>query len=193
VPANRILVPTILSLRPLSSTTGNGQARGAGRTLVIEARSDIRKPDVTKPAPGSTVEVKKSTTVQQPQTEVEKPPRKFEELNEKERQSALDCLCQRSSTANQSAAGVGYDLKPRDASPDCSKTSNGPCINQGFGCWRHFPAGSGECATKCYGKANVASVPEATLNLGKQECPVNEQKNRKLPQMLNICVFATDK
>jgi hypothetical protein len=144
----------------------------ARHTLIVEARPeekkpDVRKPDEKKPVPTQVVDNKKNIPAPTPQPEAKKAPRKFEEINEKDRQNVLDCLCQCSSTANQSVVGVAWDPKPRDASPDCSKASNGPCINQGFGCWRHFPVGTGECATKCYGKANVVSVPEATLNVGK--------------------------
>ena len=85
---------------------------------------------------------------------------------EKERQGVLDCLGRCNSSASSSVA-VGYNPKPSDASPSCAKASNGPCINQGFGCWRHFPDGGSECAKGCYKRYNTTAAPASALNLGK--------------------------
>ena len=41
----------------------------------------------------------------------------------------------------------------------CAKAANGPCINQGYGCWRHFPDGGSECAKKCYTRYNTTGAP----------------------------------
>ena len=95
------------------------------------------------------------------------PPKKYEQLTDKERQNVLDCLCQCNTTAAPGVVATYYDPKPSNSSPHCAKTSNGPCINQGFGCWRHFPVNTGDCSKKCYGRYNVESVPDAAVNLGK--------------------------
>jgi len=95
------------------------------------------------------------------------PPKKYEQLTDKEKQNVLDCLCQCNTTAVPGAVSTYYDPKPSNSSPHCAKTSNGPCINQGFGCWRHFPVNTGDCSKKCYGRYNVESVPDAAVNLGK--------------------------
>ena len=94
------------------------------------------------------------------------PPKDWGALTEKERQSVLDCLCRCNSSASSSVA-VGYNPKPSDASPSCAKLSNGPCINQGFGCWRHFPDGGSECAKGCYKRYNTTGAPASVLNAGK--------------------------
>jgi len=78
----------------------------------------------------------------------------------------LDCLCRCNSSASSSVA-VGYNPKPSNASPSCAKLSNGPCINQGFGCWRHFPDGGSECAKGCYKRYNTTGAPASALNVGK--------------------------
>ena len=94
------------------------------------------------------------------------PPKDWGALTEKERQGVLDCLCRCNSSASSSVA-VGYNPKPSDASPSCAKLSNGPCINQGFGCWRHFPDGGSECAKGCYKRYNTTGAPASVLNAGK--------------------------
>ena len=94
------------------------------------------------------------------------PPKAWEALTEKERQGVLDCLCRCNSSATSSVA-VGYDPKPSNASPSCAKAANGPCINQGFGCWRHFPDGGTDCAKGCYKRYNATGAPAGVLNAGK--------------------------
>jgi len=95
------------------------------------------------------------------------PPKKYEQLTDKEKQNVLNCLCQCNTTAVPGVVSTFYDPKPRDTSPHCAKPSNGPCVNQGFGCWRHFPINTGDCAKRCYDRYNVGSVPDAAVNLGK--------------------------
>lgn len=71
------------------------------------------------------------------------------------RQSVLDCICDCSSTANKSEVGVYYDPKPVEVSPNCAEPSNGPCVNRGYGCWRHKPTLGGACVEGCYKKNKV--------------------------------------
>ncbi|MCX5813815.1 MAG: hypothetical protein NT178_14900 [Proteobacteria bacterium] len=162
----------------------NGQARGAGSSFnfagsspgryevflelwMMEQSQQVRLAQTSRfvtvedasKKPGS--DTTKKPDVPKP------PPKKYEQLTDKERQNVLDCLCQCNSTAVPGAVSTYYDPKPSNSSPHCAKTSNGPCINQGFGCWRHFPINTGDCSKKCYGKYNVESVPDAAVNLGK--------------------------
>jgi hypothetical protein len=98
----------------------------------------------------------------------EKPPRPFDQLNDKEKENVLTCLCKCNSTANQSIVSVYWDPKPLNASPHCFDAGNGPCVNQGFGCWRHYPEGGSDCAKNCTKRAGVISVPDGELNKGKE-------------------------
>lgn len=84
--------------------------------------------------------------------------RQFSELSPQEQQNVLNCLCRCNSTATSSVS-VYYETKPVSASPHCNDTANGPCVNQGFGCWRHVPQNTGSCAERCYKSSNVQSVP----------------------------------
>lgn len=90
-------------------------------------------------------------------------PKQFNELTKDEQQKVLDCLCRCNSTATSSVA-VYYETKPISASPSCNDPSNGPCVNQGFGCWRHVPQNTGSCAERCYKSANILSVPDSYMN-----------------------------
>ena len=61
----------------------------------------------------------------------------------------------------------GTTRSPRTRRPSCAKAANGPCINQGFGCWRHFPDGGTDCAKGCYKRYNATGAPAGVLNAGK--------------------------
>lgn len=134
-------------------------------TVVVE-KEDAKtpaKPPEKKPASTQTQGGQKPPEKKDPPP----PPSKdWGALTEKERQNVLDCLCRCNSSATSSVA-VGYNPKPSDASPSCAKLSNGPCINQGFGCWRHFPDGGSECARGCYKRYNTTAAPASALNTGK--------------------------
>lgn len=91
--------------------------------------------------------------------------REFGELTAEEQQKVLNCLCRCNSTA-ASHLSVYYDPKPDNHSPSCSDPNNGPCINKGFGCWRHYPETTGECAERCYKSNNVKSVPNTYIKGG---------------------------
>lgn len=69
------------------------------------------------------------------------PPRRFNELATNEVAVLLDCLCSKSLGANPWVA-QGYNTEiPKDADPkahSCGSLKNGPCMAQGFGCWRSF-------------------------------------------------------
>lgn len=86
--------------------------------------------------------------------------RQFNELTQDEQKRVLDCICRCSSSAKSSVT-VYYDPKPVNTSPNCSEPSNGPCVNQGFGCWRHVPKSSGKCEDDCYKSANTQSLPDS--------------------------------
>jgi len=149
----------------------------ARHTVIVEddEKKPERKPDEKKP--GTTPPAPPTQAVKSDQQGQAKPLRKFEELNEKERQNLLDCLCKASSTANQSIVGVSYDPKPRDSSPHCAQASNGPCVNQGYGCWRHFPDGGGKGAQDCYQRAGMTgAAPTPILVAGKGAKDVVEQE-----------------
>ena len=137
----------------------------ARHTVIVEkeetgqpAKPPQKTPDPAKTQAGQKPPEKKDTPPP--------PPKAWEALTEQERQGVLDCLCRCNSTATSSVA-VGYNPKPSDASPSCAKLANGPCINQGFGCWRHFPDGGSECAKGCYKRYNTTGAPAGVLNAGK--------------------------
>ncbi|MCX8027993.1 MAG: hypothetical protein N3A62_09105 [Thermodesulfovibrionales bacterium] len=89
--------------------------------------------------------------------------RQFSELSPQEQKEVLNCLCRCNSTATSSVS-VYYDTKPDNHSPSCSDLKNGPCVNKGFGCWRHVPQNTGQCAERCYKSHNVHSVPSSYMN-----------------------------
>jgi len=137
----------------------------ARHTVVVEkeetktpAKPPEKKPGSTQTQTGQAQPAKKDPPPP--------PPKAWEALSDKERQGVLDCLCRCNSSASSSVA-VSYNPKPSDASPSCAKLANGPCINQGFGCWRHFPDGGSECARGCYKRYNTTGAPASALNLGK--------------------------
>lgn len=137
----------------------------ARHTVVVEKEETKSPAKPPEKKPGST----QTQTAQKPPEKKDPPPpppKAWEALTEKERQGVLDCLCRCNSSASSSVA-VGYNPKPSDASPSCAKLANGPCINQGFGCWRHFPDGGSECARGCYKRYNATGAPASALNAGK--------------------------
>lgn len=93
--------------------------------------------------------------------------RTFAQLPETDRQAVLDCICKCNSTANLSLVRVYYTTAPSDASPACSDTQQGPCVNQGNGCWRHFPPVNGNCMTQCAARYDLDTVPNEMLNAGR--------------------------
>ena len=142
----------------------------AGYTVVVEkeeAKTPVNPPVKPPEKKPDTPQVQSKQKPPEKKDPPPPPPKAWEALTEKERQNVLDCLCVCNSTANTSIVGVAYDPKPSNASPHCAKASNGPCINQGYGCWRHFPDGGSECAKKCYTRYNATGAPGTVLNVGK--------------------------
>ncbi|MBK7551108.1 MAG: hypothetical protein IPI61_05245 [Syntrophaceae bacterium] len=138
----------------------------ARHTVVVE--KEETKPPARPPEkkPQATTQTSSGQKPPEKKAPPPPPPKDWGALTEKERQGVLDCLCRCNSSASSSVA-VGYNPKPSNASPSCAKLSNGPCINQGFGCWRHFPDGGSECAKGCYKRYNTTGAPASALNVGK--------------------------
>lgn len=147
------------------------------RAVFVEAKPEDKKVVAAKP-PGQTTAKK---------TDTPKPVRSWSQLNDKERQGVLDCLCRCNSSATSSVA-VSYDPKPSDGSPHCANMANGPCINQGFGCWRHVPEGGGKCAQECYGKYSVTGAPDSMLKAGKDSASNDKKKAEEQTRQFNECV-----
>ena len=142
----------------------------AKHTVVVEkeeAKTPVKPPVKPPEKKPDTPQVQSKQKPPEKKDPPPPPPKAWEALTEKERQNVLDCLCVCNSTANTSIVGVAYDPKPSNASPHCAKAANGPCINQGYGCWRHFPDGGSECAKKCYTRYNTTGAPGTVLNVGK--------------------------
>jgi hypothetical protein len=147
------------------------------RAVFVEAKPEDKKVVAAKPSSQPTA--KKADTP--------KPVRNWSQLNDKERQGVLDCLCRCNSSATSSVA-VSYDPKPSDGSPHCANMANGPCINQGFGCWRHVPEGGSKCAQECYGKYSVTGAPDSVLNAGKENTSNDKKKTEDQARQFNECV-----
>ncbi|HEX7503943.1 MAG TPA: hypothetical protein VF336_01640, partial [Syntrophales bacterium] len=147
------------------------------RAVFVEAKPEDKKVVAAKPSSQPTA--KKADTP--------KPVRNWSQLNDKERQGVLDCLCRCNSSATSSVA-VSYDPKPSDGSPHCANMANGPCINQGFGCWRHVPEGGSKCAQECYGKYSVTGAPDSVLNAGKDNTSNDKKKTEDQARQFNECV-----
>jgi phenylpyruvate tautomerase PptA (4-oxalocrotonate tautomerase family) len=148
-------------------------------TVVVEAE---QQPQPKKPPEQPQSQEKKPATPSQPPQ-----PRRFEQLSDNEKQGVLNCLCRCNSTGT-SAVSISYNPKTSNASPNCAKSSNGPCINQGFGCWRHFPDGESKCAQGCYKSANVTGVPESVLKTGKDNGSADQKKAEAETKQYDDCV-----
>ncbi|SDE87681.1 hypothetical protein [Rhodospira trueperi] len=62
--------------------------------------------------------------------------------------SLMNCIC-RATSSGSSSVSKYYETKSVDYSPSCEDTSNGPCVNAGWGCWRHSPQITAEVITSC--------------------------------------------
>ena len=83
---------------------------------------------------------------------------------DKDHQSLMNCLC-RATSSGTSSVSKYYNTSPVDYSPSCKDTSNGPCVNAGWGCWRHSPEITAKVITSC----NVAyKVARALCLRGSQ-------------------------
>ena len=86
------------------------------------------------------------------------PPRRFNELATNEVDVLLDCLCSKSLGANPWVA-QGYNTTiPKDADPkkhSCGSLNNGPCMAQGFGCWRSFIRWNNPGISDCLASFNL--------------------------------------
>lgn len=84
--------------------------------------------------------------------------RRFGNLEKNEVSELLDCLCSASLGANPWVA-QGYNLTiPPDADPkkhSCGSLANGPCMAQGFGCWRSFIDLTSDRARECFEAFNI--------------------------------------
>ena len=147
------------------------------RAVFVEAKPEDKKVVAAKPPNQATVK----------KTDTPKPVRSWAQLNEKERQGVLDCLCKCNSSATSSVA-VSYNPKASDASPHCAKMSNGPCINQGYGCWRHVPDGGSKCAQECYGKYSVTGAPDNMLKAEQDGGAKKTTNVEEQTRQFNECV-----
>ncbi|HAL92358.1 MAG TPA: hypothetical protein DCM68_04965 [Verrucomicrobia bacterium] len=86
------------------------------------------------------------------------PVRRFADLPKTEVQALLNCLCSASLGANPWVA-QGYNTTiPPDADPkkhSCGSLANGPCMAQGFGCWRSFIKWSNPGIADCLASFNL--------------------------------------
>lgn len=86
------------------------------------------------------------------------PVRRFRDLATNEVEALLDCLCSKSLGANPWVA-QGYNLEiPADADPklhSCGSLKNGPCMAQGWGCWRSFIRWGNPGIADCLAAFNV--------------------------------------
>ena len=91
------------------------------------------------------------------------PPRTFESLTTNEVDGLLHCLCKASLGASPQVA-AGYNLTiPKDADPEkhsCGSLGNGPCMAQGWGCWRSFMNLHSEEAKDCFKALGLSYDPE---------------------------------
>jgi hypothetical protein len=60
----------------------------------------------------------------------------------------MNCIC-RATSSGSSTVSKYYETKSVDYSPSCEDTSNGPCVNAGWGCWRHSPEITAEVIASC--------------------------------------------
>ncbi len=137
----------------------------ASHNINVRQMQPTPLPNTPRPTPSPTPKLTPSPTPKPTPSPTPTPKiRQFNELNKDEQQKVLDCLCRCNSTATSSVA-VYYDTKPDGASPSCMDLKNGPCVNKGFGCWRHVPVNTGGCAERCYKNANVQGVPSSLMNI----------------------------
>lgn len=91
------------------------------------------------------------------------PPRRFEELGDSELQKLLNCLCSASLGANPWVY-QGYNTTPSHGlSPSCDNLGNGPCMAQGFGCWRSFIRWGNPGIADCLAAFNLPTNSRALL------------------------------
>jgi hypothetical protein len=72
----------------------------------------------------------------------------------------MNCIC-RATSSGSSTVSKYYETKSVDYSPSCEDVSNGPCVNAGWGCWRHSP----QITAKVIGSCNVAYMVSRALCL----------------------------
>jgi hypothetical protein len=83
---------------------------------------------------------------------------------DEDHQGLMNCIC-RATSGGSSTVSKYYQPAPVDYSPSCNDPSNGPCVNAGFGCWRHSPTITAEVVSRC----NVAyKVARALCLRGSQ-------------------------
>ena len=86
------------------------------------------------------------------------PPRRFQDLATNEVQNLLDCLCSASLGANPWVM-QGYNTNiPPGADPkahSCGSLANGPCMAQGYGCWRSFIRWGNKGISDCLASFNL--------------------------------------
>ncbi|MGD9872850.1 MAG: hypothetical protein AB7T27_01145 [Kiritimatiellia bacterium] len=116
--------------------------------------------------------------------------RRFNDLGTNEVPELLHCLCSASLGANPWVA-QGYNLNiPKDADPkkhSCGSLNNGPCMAQGFGCWRSFMNLGSQAARDCM---ESQGIEPNQWNIGK----IHEgfQKKYEKPFKLDFIVTPTE-
>ena len=94
------------------------------------------------------------------------PTRRFTDMPKTEVQQLLDCLCSQSLGANPWVA-QGYNTTiPPDADPkkhSCGSLNNGPCMAQGFGCWRSYIKWGNPGISDCLASFNLPTNSWRTI------------------------------
>jgi len=62
--------------------------------------------------------------------------------------SLMNCICRATSSGSIGVAKY-YSPAPVSSSPSCETPSGGPCVNAGWGCWRHSPQITAEVIASC--------------------------------------------
>lgn len=116
----------------------------------------------------------------------DRPVRRFSDMATNEVQQLLDCLCSASLGANPWVA-QGYNTNiPPGADPkrhSCGSLANGPCMAQGFGCWRSFIRWGNPGISDCL----------ASFNLPTNDCDTFralDAYNRKVEKPMRVKVVA---
>ncbi len=88
----------------------------------------------------------------------------------------LNCLCYYANMGGN--AGGFYKPERHEGSPSCRDTSGGPCVYDGFGCWRNFLPNSKEAIDYC--------TVEGNFPKGKYTKDDVDKENKKFEKPLQI-------
>lgn len=87
--------------------------------------------------------------------------RRFADLKSNEVSALLHCLCSASLGANPWVMqGYNTNIPPGSKGYHCGDLANGPCMAQGFGCWRSFIKFDSPEAKECFSNANLEASGE---------------------------------